>query len=322
MSEAKLDGSFGFEETPRVKVGVNAAGVVLFILVVAAAAAAAVLLADRPARAAGAGAGGLVLATLLALAPRVANEWERAVVLRMGRFQALIGPGLFWVVPFVDRVTMWVDLRVRTTAFAAEKTLTADTVPVDVDAVLFWEVSDGKRAALAVADYETAVSWAAQTALRDIIGKTHLADMLTGREAIDDDLKKLIDARTHDWGIVVRSVEIRDVTIPPNLEDAMSRQAQAEREKRARVILGDAEVEIAEKFEVAARRYTNNATAFQLRAMNMLYEGLKEKGSLMVVPSATVDSFNAGSLAGLAAAMKQGAAMPPPAAPMRPDGGA
>ncbi len=308
MSEAKQDGNLWFEERPRTKIGVNALSVVLFLAVAAVAAAVAAALAGRPLHALAAAGCGIVLASLLGLAPRVANEWERAVVLRMGRFRALIGPGVFWVIPFVDRVTMWVDLRVRTTAFAAEKTLTADTVPVDVDAVLFWEVSDGERAALAVADYETAVSWAAQTALRDIIGKTHLADMLTGREAIDDDLKRLIDARTHAWGIVVRSVEIRDVTIPPNLEDAMSRQAQAEREKRARVILGDAEVEIAEKFEIAARRYTNNATAFQLRAMNMLYEGLKEKGSLMVVPSATVDSFNAGSLAGLAATMRQAAA--------------
>ena len=325
MAETKLDGSLGYEETPRVKIGVNVLSVILFLLVAGAAAIAAVVLAERPLHAAGAAVTGLALAALLGLGPRVANEWERAVVLRMGRFRALIGPGLFWVIPFFDRVTMWVDLRVRTSAFAAEKTLTADTVPVDVDAVLFWEVSDGKRAALAVADYESAVSWAAQTALRDIIGKTHLADMLTGREAIDDDLKKLIDARTHAWGIVVRSVEIRDVTIPPNLEDAMSKQAQAEREKRARVILGDAEVEIAEKFEVAARRYSNNPTAFQLRAMNMLYEGLKEKGSLMVVPSSTVDSFNAGSLAGLAATMRQAAAavpVPVPVALPRPADGA
>jgi uncharacterized membrane protein YqiK len=320
MAETKLDGSLGFDEPARTKVGLNPAGAIVFLFVVAATAVAAAVLAPRPPVAVAVAASGLGLAVLLGLSPRVANEWERAVVLRMGRFRALVGPGLFWVIPFVDRVTSWVDLRVRTTAFAAEKTLTADTVPVDVDAVLFWEVSDGKRAALAVADYETAVSWAAQTALRDIIGKTHLADMLTGREAIDDDLKALIDVRTHDWGIVVRSVEIRDVTIPPNLEDAMSRQAQAEREKRARVILGDAEVEIAEKFEVAARRYTNNATAFQLRAMNMLYEGLKEKGSLMVVPSSTVDSFNAGSLAGLAATMRQAGSGPAPAPPRPADG--
>lgn len=243
---------------------------------------------------------GMAISILLGLSPRVANEWERAVILRLGRFNRLVGPGVFWVIPFVDRVVLWADLRVRTSTFAAEKTLTADTVPVDVDAVLFWKIENAERAALAVEDYRKAVSWAAQTALRDIIGKTHLADMLTGREAIDDDLKTLIDARTHDWGISVKSVEIRDVTIPPNLEDAMSRQAQAEREKRARVILGDAEVEIAAKFELAAKRYENNPTAFQLRAMNILYEGLKEKGSLMVVPSAMTDSLNVGGLAGLA----------------------
>lgn len=305
MPETQFESSVGFEERPRTKIGLNPLSVMLFGPLAAAAAVAALGRLDRPFQAVGVAVGGLVLAGLFALAPRVAKEWERAVVLRLGRFQALKGPGVFWVIPFIDSVTMWVDLRIRTTAFAAEKTLTADTVPVDVDAVLFWEAHDGRQAALAVADYETAVSWAAQTALRDIIGKTHLADMLTGREAIDDDLKRLIDARTHDWGIAVRSVEIRDVTIPPNLEDAMSRQAQAEREKRARVILGDAEVEIAEKFEVAARHYANNPTALQLRAMNILYEGLKEKGSLMVVPTATVDSFAVGGLAGLAA-VKQG----------------
>jgi regulator of protease activity HflC (stomatin/prohibitin superfamily) len=190
---------------------------------------------------------------------------------------------------------------VRTTSFSAEKTLTADTVPVDVDAVLFWEVRDAKQAALIVEDYRKAVAWAAQTALRDIIGKTHLAELLTGREAIDDSLKALIDARTHDWGILVRSVEIRDVAIPANLEDAMSRQAQAEREKRARVILGDAEVEIASRFEAAALRYVNNPTAFQLRAMNILYEGLQEKGSLIVVPSSVAESLNVAGAVGLTA---------------------
>lgn len=321
MTETRSDSSMGFDEAPRNKVGVNPIGAAVFAGVLTATTVLALVLSGSPLLAAGAAAGGLALAVVLALAPRVANEWERAVVLRLGRFRSLTGPGLFWIVPFVDRVTIWVDLRLRTTAFAAEKTLTADTVPVDVDAVLFWEVSDAKRAALAVADYESAVSWAAQTALRDIIGKTHLADMLTGREAIDDDLKALIDARTHDWGIVVRSVEIRDVTIPPNLEDAMSRQAQAEREKRARVILGDAEVEIAEKFELASRRYENNTTAFQLRAMNMLYEGLKEKGSLMVIPSATVDSFNAGNLAGFAA-LRQNHVAAAPVLPLRPPDGA
>ncbi len=307
MSEAQSESYIEYEERPRNKIGINPISVSVLLVVAAAAAIGAMLLSERPPLALGVGIGGLALAGLLGLGPRVANEWERAVVLRLGRFNRLLGPGIFFVIPFIDRIVMWVDLRVRTTAFAAEKTLTADTVPVDVDAVLFWQVQSAQQAALAVEDYRSAVSWAAQTALRDIIGKTHLADMLTGREAIDDDLKLLIDARTHDWGILVRSVEIRDVTIPANLEDAMSRQAQAEREKRARVILGDAEVEIAEKFEVASRRYANNPLAFQLRAMNIRYEGLKEKGSLMVVPSSAVDSLSVGSMAGLAAFKQQNA---------------
>lgn len=288
------------EETDR-KVGINAVSLILGLAVAAAGAGAAVMSAGGMLQSAALLGGGLLLGVLVGLAPRVANEWERAVVLSLGRFTGLKGPGLFWVVPFIQRPTMWIDLRVRTTTFAAEKTLTADTVPVDVDAVLFWQVDNAERAALAVEDYRKTVSWAAQTALRDIIGKTHLADMLTGREAIDDHLRALIDARTHSWGIVVRSVEIRDVVIPPGLEDAMSRQAQAEREKRARVILSDAEVEISAKFEAAAEVYASNQTAFQLRAMNMLYEGMKEKGSLMVVPSSMVESLTFGGVAGLAA---------------------
>lgn len=289
------------DDAVRSKIGVNPISVGVFSAFALASLAFAFSLRTNPELAILVALGGLGASILLGLSPRVANEWERAVILRLGRFNRLVGPGVFWVIPFVERVVLWADLRVRTSTFAAEKTLTADTVPVDVDAVLFWKIENSERAALAVEDYRKAVSWAAQTALRDIIGKTHLADMLTGREAIDVDLKTLIDARTHDWGISVKSVEIRDVTIPPNLEDAMSRQAQAEREKRARVILGDAEVEIAAKFEMAAKRYENNPTAFQLRAMNILYEGLKEKGSLMVVPSATVDSLNIGGAAGLAA---------------------
>lgn len=288
------------EENEGSKIGINPISVVLFLSIAAVSAVLAFLLRAAPATAAPVLAAGLVVAGLAGLSPRVANQWERAVVLRFGRFQRLSGPGVFWMIPFVERVALWADLRVRTTSFAAEKTLTADTVPVDVDAVLFWQVYNAEQAILAVEDYKKAVSWAAQTALRDIIGKTHLADMLTGREAIDVDLKKLIDERTHDWGIAVKSVEIRDVTIPPGLEDAMSRKAQAEREKQARVILGDAEVEIASRFEAAALRYVDNPTAFQLRAMNILYEGLKEKGSLMVIPSTVADSLDVGGIAGLA----------------------
>ncbi|MBI4518395.1 MAG: slipin family protein [Deltaproteobacteria bacterium] len=282
----------------------------MFSILAAATVLAVLLFRDQPPVALGVAAVGLGLAVLVGLMPRVANQWERAVVLRLGRFRGIHGPGLFWIVPFIDRVALWADLRVRTTTFAAEKTLTADTVPVDVDAVLFWHIQSAEQAVLAVEDYRKAVSWAAQTALRDIIGKTHLADMLTGREAIDDDLKRLIDARTHDWGIVVRSVEIRDVTIPPGLEDAMSRQAQAVREKQARVILGDAEVEVSAKFEEAALRYQDNPTAFQLRAMNILYEGMKEKSSLMIVPSSMVDSLSVGGAAGLAALRPPGNGAP------------
>lgn len=298
------------EEEVRRKIGLNPIGAVLFSSLAAVTAAAVFLCRERPPVALGLAVGGLVGAVLAGLMPRVANQWERAVVLRLGRFRGVRGPGIFWIVPFIERVALWADLRVRTTTFAAEKTLTADTVPVDVDAVLFWHINSAEQAVLAVEDYRKAVSWAAQTALRDIIGKTHLADMLTGREAIDDDLKALIDARTHDWGIVVRSVEIRDVTIPPGLEDAMSRQAQAQREKQARLILGDAEVEIAAKFETASRRYENNPTAFQLRAMNILYEGLKEHGSLMVVPSSMVDSLSVGGVAGLASMRPRGGDAP------------
>jgi regulator of protease activity HflC (stomatin/prohibitin superfamily) len=247
---------------------------------------------------------GMMVAVALALSPRVANQWENAVVLRLGKFVGLKGPGLFWIIPFVDRVVMWIDTRVRTTGFAAEKTLTSDTVPVNVDAVLFWTVTDPKKAALIVEDYREAVAWAAQTALRDIIGKTDLARMLVGRESIDVELQKLIDERTHDWGITVKSVEIRDVVIPPALEDAMSRQAQAEREKLARIILGDAEVEIAHKFAKASRQYEENAIAMQLRSLNLLYEGMKEKTTLMVIPSGLVESMNVGAYAGLAALQK------------------
>ncbi len=255
----------------------------------------------------------LGVSAVISLSPRVAEQWENGVVLRLGRFIGLKGPGLFWIIPFIDRVVFWIDLRVRTTGFAAEKTLTKDTVPINVDAVLFWIVTDARKAALEVANYEDVVAWAAQTALRDIMGTKILADILTGRESIDEQLRRLIDERTHDWGITVKSVEIRDVVIPPAVEDTMSRQAQAEREKLARVILGDAEVEIAEKFEKAADHYLKNPVAFQLRAMNLLYEGFKERGSLMVVPSPMVQSMmDSGAYAGLAAFAGAKAELPKP----------
>ncbi|MFL5566826.1 MAG: slipin family protein [Gemmatimonadaceae bacterium] len=248
----------------------------------------------------------LGLAGLVAMqSPRVAQQWERAIVLRLGRFAGLQGPGLFWVVPFVDRVSSWIDQRTITTSFAAEQTLTADTVPVNVDAVLFWMVHDAQKAALEVQDYAQAVSWAAQTALRDIIGRTTLTDLLRGRERIEGELQALIDQRSNPWGVTVQSVEMRDIVIPASLQDAMSREAQASREKSARIILGQAEVEIANLFFEAAKSYQNNPTALHLRAMNILYEGLKEKGALMLVPSTAVESMGLGGLMGAAALRQQ-----------------
>lgn len=243
----------------------------------------------------------IAVGLVLMQAPRVAEQWERAVVLRLGRFVGLRGPGLFWVVPFVDRVTSWIDQRTITTSFAAEQTLTSDAVPVNVDAVLFWMVHDAEKAALEVQDYSQAVSWASQTALRDIIGRTDLTNLLRGRERIEAELQQLIDQRSNPWGVTVSSVEMRDIVIPVALQDAMSREAQASREKQARIILGQAEEEIAQSFERAARSYTDNPTAFQLRAMNMLYEGLKDKGALMLVPSTAVESLGMGGMLGAAA---------------------
>jgi regulator of protease activity HflC (stomatin/prohibitin superfamily) len=248
---------------------------------------------------------GLLLGLLAAQAPKIARQWERAVVLRLGRYVGLRGPGLFWIIPFIDTVTTWVDQRVITTSFAAEETLTSDTVPVNVDAVLFWMVYDPEKAALEVQNYPQAVSWAAQTALRDIIGRTSLTDLLRGRERIEDELQKLIDERSNPWGVTVQSVEMRDVIIPAALQDAMSREAQAAREKQARIILGQAEVEIAKLFETAAVSYHENPTALHLRAMNMLYEGLKEKGAMMIVPSTAVESMGMGGLLGTAALAQQ-----------------
>ncbi len=244
----------------------------------------------------------LILAAIyILLAIQVAAQWEKAVVLRFGKFLNLRGPGMFWIIPIVDAVVNWIDHRVNVTPFSAEKTLTKDTVPVDVDAVLFWLVWDAQKAALEVADYKVAISWAAQTALREIIGQMTLADILVGRAKMDADLQKIIDERTTPWGITVQSVEIRDVVIPPDLEDAMSRQAQAERERQARVILGESEQQIAASFAQAAESYTDNPTALHLRAMNMLFEGLKQKGALVIVPSSAVDTMNLGSMSGLVA---------------------
>jgi len=241
----------------------------------------------------------LTCALLLGAATKVARQWERAVVLRLGRFQALRGPGLFFIIPLVDAIAYWVDIRVITSSFKAEKTLTKDTVPVDVDAVMFWKVVDPQKAALDVEDYSAAIAWASQTALRDVIGKTMLADMLEGREKISRDLGRIIDERSRPWGVNVISVELKDVLIPASLEDAMSMQAQAERERQARVILGDSERQVAAKFQEAARTYADDPTAFHLRAMNMLYEGLKQNSTIVVVPSTAVETMNLGGLAGM-----------------------
>ena len=259
---------------------------------------------------------GIVLGLILMQSPKVAKQWEKAVVLRLGRFIGLRGPGLFWIVPFIDGVSSWIDQRVITTSFAAEQTLTSDTVPVNVDAVLFWMVYDAEKAALEVQQYQDAVSWAAQTALRDIIGRTSLGDLLRGREKIEELLQELIDGRCNPWGVTVQSVEMRDVIIPDALQDAMSREAQAAREKAARIILGEAEVEIAKLFAAASVSYHDNPTALHLRAMNMLYEGLKEKGAMMIVPSTAVESMGMGGLMGMAAmAQKQLTGSPAPAEP-------
>lgn len=242
---------------------------------------------------------------ILAQSPKIAKQWERAVVLRLGKYTGLHGPGLFWITPFIESVSIYIDQRVVTTSFAAEETLTSDTVPVNVDAVLFWMVHDSEKAALEVQDYAQAVSWAAQTGLRDIIGRTSLSDLLRGREQIEADLQALIDHRSNPWGVTVQSVEMRDIVIPTSLQDAMSREAQASREKSARIILGQAEVEIAHLFFEAAKSYENNPTALHLRAMNILYEGLKEKGALMVVPSNVVESMGLGGMMGAAALRQQ-----------------
>jgi regulator of protease activity HflC (stomatin/prohibitin superfamily) len=249
----------------------------------------------------GTGIGALILALVVSAAIRVADQWDRAVILRLGKFHSLKGPGLFFMIPVIDAIPYWIDTRVITTGFKAEKTLTKDTVPVDVDAVLFWKVLDPKKAALDVADYQTAISWASQTALRDVIGKTMLSDMLEGRDKISSVLQKIIDERTEPWGINVLSVEVKDVLIPSALENAMSMQAQAERERQARVILGDSERQVAEKFAEAGKTYEHNPVAFHLRAMNMLYEGLKQNSTIVIVPSTAVESMQLGGLAGLTA---------------------
>ncbi|RYG70229.1 slipin family protein [bacterium] len=235
-------------------------------------------------------------AWLSASAIRMVTQWERAVVLQLGKFAGLRGPGLFFIIPVVQSVSRVVDLRTITSTFKAEQSITADTVPVDVDAVLFWKVIDAEKAVLEVQEYSQAVGWAAQTALRDVIGRSTLADILSGRDKIDTVLRGIIDHKTEPWGVQVASVEIRDVVIPAALQDAMSRQAQAERERQARIILGESETQVAAKFMEAAKLYEQSPTALHLRAMNMLYEGMKDKGSMIIVPSSALETMNLGAI--------------------------
>lgn len=244
---------------------------------------------------------GVVLGYLIFLSLRIARQWEKAIVLRLGRFSHLSGPGVFFLWPVIDTISSIVDTRVQISPFKAEQTLSRDTVPVDVDAVLFWFVWDAQKAALAVSNYAEAVSWAAQTALRDTIGKTDLAALLAGREQIEVTLKKMIDDRTEPWGITVQSVEMRDVLIPEALQDAMSKEAQAERERHARVILSQAEVEVAQKFNQAAQIYGNNPVAMSLRSMNLLADAIKERGALVIVPNNAVETLGLGTITGFSA---------------------
>jgi regulator of protease activity HflC (stomatin/prohibitin superfamily) len=246
----------------------------------------------------------VIISFLVGSAIKIADQWEKAVVLRMGKFSGLKGPGLFLIIPIIDQISSYIDQRVRVTEFRAEQTLTKDTVPVNVDAVVYWTVWDVEKAALEVQEYVKAISFIAQTDLRDIIGKHELADLLQDREKIAEDLQKTLDANTNPWGITCQTVGIRDIIIPQALADAMSKQAQAERERKARVILGTAETEIAEKFAKASEQYADNPIALHLRGMNMLYEGLKEKGSMVIVPSSALDSMNLGVIGGLVSLAK------------------
>ena len=247
----------------------------------------------------------MLIGIYILFALKVASQWQKVIVLRLGRFKELAGPGPFWIIPIVDTIPTWIDHRVMVTPFSAEKTLTKDTVPVDVDAVLFWVVWDAEKAALEVEDYKVAIAWAAQTAMREVIGQMDLANILIGRAKMDDELQRIIDERTTPWGVTVQSVEIRDVVIPQDLEDTMSRQAQAERERQARVILGESEKQIAASFSEASQAYVDNPTALHLRAMNMLFEGLKEKGALVIVPSSAVDTMNLGAMSGIVSLAQQ-----------------
>ena len=244
----------------------------------------------------------VILALLVPRSLKMANQWERAVVLRVGKLKAIRGPGLFFIVPIVDSVAYMLDQRIQTTEFNAEQALSKDTVPVNIDAVIFWQVNDTQKAALEITNYRQAIERVAQTSLREMVGSSLLSTLLSERKQSDELLRREIGAKIANWGVIVHTVEIRDVSIPLGLQDAMSRQAQAERERQARVLLGQAEVEVAAKFLEAAETYSNNPAALQLRAMNIIYETTKERGATILIPSAMVDAMNPGGILGLVAA--------------------
>lgn len=280
--------------------GIHPITMVLFVLLVSAGGLVSVKLQNFAP-----GAGITVLAVLSVLTLRVARQWQKAVVLRLGKYYGLKGPGLFAVIPFVDTIPYWIDLRTITTPFTAEQTLTKDSVPVDVDAVLFWRVIDSQKAAIEVEDYREAITWSSQTALRDVIGKTDLSEMLRGREQIDEHLREMIDQRTEPWGIKVLSVEIRDVKIPAGLQDAMSMQAQAERERQARVILAESERQVSQVFQESSQAYTHSPIALHLRAMNILLEGMRQNSTIVIVPSSAVETMGLGAMAGITTLAKE-----------------
>ncbi len=260
---------------------------VIIFLATSLIATATVILADMPAVALSL----LLIGSIVAASPRLVQEWERGIVLRLGRYHREIVPGISWLIPGLDRTIAHVDMRIRSSTFSAERTLTKDTVPVNVDAVLFWIVTDAKKAVLEVEGFANTVNWVAQTTLRDVIGTAELVEMISDRARLDKTLREIIDAKTSDWGITVQSVEIRDVMVPSELEDALSRKAQADREKEARIILAESELKVAEQMNLASKIYAGSPGAMQLRAMNMTYESVKEKGALMVIPSEMVHSI-------------------------------
>jgi regulator of protease activity HflC (stomatin/prohibitin superfamily) len=290
----------------------------LALLVIAGGVAVAVLGGGAPA-AIGAAVVLIVIGLFIPQSLMMASQWERAVVLRIGRLQGIKGPGVFWIIPILDRVATWADQRIQTTEFNAEQALSKDTVPVNIDAVVFWQIHDAERAALEIIDYRSGIARVAQTSLREMVGSSALTTLLSDRKHGDEVLRDEIARKIADWGIAVMSVEIRDISVPPGLQDAMSRQAQAERERLARVLLGQAEQEVAIKFVEAADIYARSPAALQLRAMNIIYETTKERGATILMPSAMVDAMNPGAVLGLASLA--GAAAAPAAQAAAPVGG-